>query len=66
MFEMYNLEKKIRLLVIYVCKFNDLYYINFKKIFIIVFKIWLWNLIIVRNYDNRNYYIFMMISCILS
>lgn len=65
MFEMNDLEKN-RLLVIYVCKFNDLCYINFKKIFSIVFKIWLWNLIIVRNYDNRNYYIFMMISCILS
>lgn len=32
MFEMYDLDKN-RLLVIYVCKFNDLCNINFKKNF---------------------------------
>lgn len=60
MSEMHNLEKN-RSLAIYACKPNDPYYINSKKTFTTVPKIWSWNSIIARNHD-----IFMMISCILS
>lgn len=66
MSEMHNLEKKTRSLAIYACKPNDPCYINSKQTFSTVPKIWSWNSIIARNHDNRNHYIFMMISCILS